>query len=194
MSREWYIRTDKRKLDTPAPVADIPPQNRIKTVAIVLAVVALTAILLYTTVPLLFPKDTADYKVTLVTLQTADTQTVQNIQSLFAAAADDRNQDGEIAVDVRALAVGDGTANPTLQRELLISSFVSDDYFLFVMERQAYVRYVHPYLADEQNTFCVIKNNLTMIEKDGFLYMVRARDHADAVAHTALLSKIVEKF
>ncbi len=211
LSRDWYIRTDKRNIQqtfgdidtTPLSLKEKWRQNYKKYIlwmveaAVVLALIVLAF-------PVMFPKDTADYTVTLVTEAAVD----EEAQNVLAAALEkhgtDRNGDGKVQVQVRALVVAateDGQRNVALEQ--LVTSFKTEQYTLFAMEPAVYSRYVDAYAADGVSLFADIPwetgtyNNLwQQTESDtlpALLWGVRTLSEktADQQAHLRLLEAYI---
>lgn len=161
MSREWYIRTDKRHIQSTFGDIDTRPltpkekwqKNKGKYIlwgVEILVVIALLAV----TLPALFRNNTPDYTVTVVTVDPIPTAAETHIPALLKPHAVDRDGDGEIEIEIRTLAVGKNNAggrNPAL--ETLISSFYTEEYTFFVMEPTCYTQYVAAYTQDGTSLF-----------------------------------------
>lgn len=161
MSRDWYIRTDKRQIQNTFGDIDATPltpkekwQKNYKKYILWMVEALVAVALLVIAFPVMFPRDTADYTVTLVT-QTAVGETAQDaLSAALAAHGTDRNGDGEVQVKVRALTIAaaeDGARNVALEQ--LITSFKTDEYTLFAMEPAMYARYIAAYAAEDASLF-----------------------------------------
>ncbi len=161
MSREWYIRTDKRNIqdtfgdiDTTEPTFKEKWRRNYKKYILWMVEAAVVIALLIVAVPVMFPKDTADYTLTLVTQTTLSEPTQQALCDALKAHGVDQNSDGEIQITVRTLTVGAAEAGQRdLPLEQLITSFKTDEYVLFAIEPSVYTRYVQAYTADGVSLF-----------------------------------------
>jgi len=161
MSREWYIRTDKRHIQSTFEDIDTRPltpkekwqKNKGKYILWGIEVLVVIALLVFA-LPPLFRKNPPDYTVTVVTVDPIPTAAETHIPALLKPHAADRDGDGEIEIEIRALAVGENNAggrNPAL--ETLISSFYTEEYTFFVMEPACYTQYVAAYTGDGSSLF-----------------------------------------
>ncbi len=207
MSREWYIRTDTRHIQdtfgdidtTPLTLAEKWRQNRKKIIIGTLG--AMLGILLFVfTFPFLFPKNTADYTVTIATQTTLSAKAQTALQEALSACGEDRNGDGKVEIVVRALAVGlaeDGERNIPLEQ--LIITFQNDAYTLLAMESSVYERYVLAYTAEDAVLFAPLSSGETLFAQDktadcpALLWGVRALpvENENATAHLALLKQYI---
>ena len=211
MSREWYIRTDKRP---PEPEIVVKPlsakekwrQNRKKYlfwIAEALVLIAVLAIAL----PSLLTKESFDYTVTLVTMRPTAEAARQELTAALAACGEDRDGDGRVTVEVRDLILGDEIEDANTQRERFITSFYSERYTLFAMESACYDRYLAPYIAADTPLFEPLPQPATGIlsldgtrwqTPDGFLFGVRKTPNADEkeqetqAAHLRLLQAYMQ--
>lgn len=213
MSREWYIRTDKRHIQNTFGDIDTTPLTpkekwqKYKGKYILWGVEILVVIaLLIFALPPLFRKNPPDYTVTVVVKNPVAAD--DHIPALLTPYAIDRDGDGEIEIAVRELAVGDvtdGARNPAL--EALIASFYTDQYTLFAMEPACYEQYVAAYTEEGYSLFQTLNvsavadgiGSLAVTEKSetlpAFWWGVRALpdDTEDAAAHKTLLESFVTK-
>lgn len=157
MSREWYIRTDKRQ---PEPEIVIKPlsakerwqKNRKKYLLLLIEAVALIAILAIA-LPAILKKESFDYTVTLVTTRPTAEAVREELAAALAACGEDLDGDGEVTVEVRDLILGTENDDATTERERFITSFYSERYTLFAMESACYERYLAPYTAADISLF-----------------------------------------
>ncbi len=216
MSREWYIRTDKRKIQNTFGDIDVTPltpkekwqKNKGKYILWGVEILVIAA-LLAVTLPALFRKNTPDYTVTVVTASPIPTAAQTHIPALLKPYAVDRDGDGEVEIAVRTLAVGDtaaGERNPSL--EVLIASFYTDEFTLFAMEPACYTRYIAAYTKEGTSLFCTLEaaaatdgsGHLLATEKSehlpAFWWGVRALPAADedAKANAAAHKTLLEQF
>lgn len=218
MSREWYIRTDKRHIQNTFGDIDTTPLTpkekwqKYKGKYIFWGIEILVVIaLLVVAVPPLFRKNPPDYTVTVVTKNPVNAE--EHIAALLKPYAIDRDGDGETEIAVRELAVeltADGfSRNPAL--EALLLSFYTDQYTLFAMEPACYEQYVAAYAEEDVSLFetlnaaAVVNGNGSLLETDknthlptlwwGVRALPAAKDDAqtDAAAHKALLEAFAEK-
>ncbi len=161
MSREWYIRTDKRNIQSSFGDIDVTPltpkekwqKNKGKYILWCIEILVVVA-LLVVALPPLFKKNTPDYTVTVVTENPIPSAAEEHIPPLLTPYAVDRDGDGEVEIAVRALAVGDvaaGERNPAL--ETLIASFYTDEYTLFAMQPACYQKFVAAYTEEGTSLF-----------------------------------------
>ncbi len=208
MSKEWYIRTDKRHIQdtfgdidaTPLTLAEKWRLNRKKIIAGTLG--AILGILLFIfAYPVLFPKDTADYTVTVATQNVLSAKAQTALQDALAVCGEDRNGDGKVEIAVRALAVGlaeDGERNIPLEQ--LILTFQNDAYTLLAMEPSVYERYVGAYTAEDAVLFVPLGSDDNLFvqaktdECPALLWGARALpvENDNAVAHLALLQQYID--
>ncbi len=218
MSREWYIRTDKRNIQSSFGDIDVTPltpkekwqKNKGKYILWAVELVAVIAVLVFA-LPPLFRKNPPDYTVTVVTQNPIPTAAEQHIPPLLLPYAVDRDGDKEVEIAVRALAVGDvaaGERNPAL--ETLIASFYTDEYTLFAMEPDCYQKFVAAYTEEGSSLFEKIdvsattdgSGTLLATEKSeqlpalwwGVRALPNAKDAAkeNAAAHKALLEALTK--
>ncbi len=208
MSREWYIRTDTRHIQdtfgdidaTPLTLAEKWRQNRKKIITGTLG--AILGILLFVfSFPVLFPKNTADYTVTVATQNLLSAKAQTALSDALAACGEDRNGDGKMEIEVRALAVGlaeEGKRNVPLEQ--LILTFQTDAYTLLAMEPSVYERYVKAYTDEDAVLFAPLgadDNLFVQAETEdcpALLWGVRAlpAENDNAAAHLALLERYVD--
>lgn len=161
MSREWYIRTDKRHVEgtfgdsntAPERFSDTLRRNYKKYIlwAVEIAVVIALFVLAF---PVMFPKNTADYTVTLVTQNAVSDKGYTQLLKALTASGVDRNGDGEVQIEVRKLVIAsaeEGLRNPALEQ--LITTLKTDEYSLLAMEPAVYSRYVKAYTAEGASLF-----------------------------------------
>lgn len=165
MSREWYIRTDKRNIQSTFGNIDTREltakekwqKNKGKYILWAIEIVVVIALLVLV-LPGLFRKNAPDYTVTVVTQNPIPLAAETHIPALLRPYAVDRDGDGEVEIEIRTIAVGEtneGAHNPAL--ETLISSFYNDAYTFFVMEPDVYDRYVAAYTEEDTSLFSPIK-------------------------------------
>lgn len=152
MSREWYIRTDKRHIEktayTPSPSPskqEVFRKNRGKYVAYAIFGVFAVLCLIFA-FPVLFEKDNPDYTVTLVTAAPASETLVAELEQTVKANGKDLNGDGEVSVAIRQISTNNDPA-------ILINTFQTGEYSFLVMERPSYERFVAPYTAEGVDLF-----------------------------------------
>lgn len=161
MSRDWYIRTDKRNIQdtfgdievTSLTFGEKWRKNYKKYILWMIEIAVLIA-LIVVALPVMFPKDTSDYTVTLLTASPLSEKAQNALCDALQANGEDRNGDGEVQVQVRALAVNtveEGMRNPALEQ--LITTLKTDEYTLLAMEPEMYTRYVKAYTADGVSLF-----------------------------------------
>lgn len=217
MSREWYIRTDKRHIQNTFGEIDATPLTpkekwqKYKGKYILWGVEILVVItVLALALPPLFRKNPPDYTVTVVTGQPV--LAADHIPALLTPYAVDRDGDGEVEIAVRELVVGNtekNERNPDL--ELLLASFYTDQYTLFAMEPACYEQYVAAYtqegasLFETLNVSTVADGNGSLLATDktenlpAFWWGVRALPDAkneakeNAKAHQTLLESLFTK-
>lgn len=161
MSREWYIKTDKRHVDrtfgdidtTPMSFSERLRSNYKKYIlwTVELAVLVALVVLAF---PLMFPKNTADYTVTLVTASPVSEKGLNALKTTFRPHAVDRNGDGNVEIAVRQLVVNtaeEGLRDPGLEQ--LIATLNTDEYTLLAMEPAVYKRYIKAYTAENASLF-----------------------------------------
>lgn len=189
MSKEWYIKTDTRRIqdtfgdiDTSVPNAKEKWKRHYKKYIlwIVEGIVALL-ILLVPTVTLLRPEK-YDYTLTLVTALPLSAEKEQTLTDAFCAVGEDVDGDGKVNLRLRSLTVSEELRDATLQREMLITSFLNDDYRLFIMQPACYEELVAPHVSDD--FFGILQ------ESDGLLFA--ARSGAGAQNERALLARYLE--
>lgn len=217
MSREWYIRTDKRHIQNSFGDIDTTPltpkekwqKNKGKYILWAIEILAVAAILVFA-LPPLFRKNPPDYTVTVVTENPIPTAAEEHIPALLSPYALDRDGDGEVEIAVRTLAVGDtdkGERNPAL--EALITSFYTDEYVLFAMEPDCCQKFVAAYTQEGTSLFekldvaaAIDGGCLLATEKSehlpAFWWGVRALPEAkdaakeNAIAHKTLLEALAK--
>lgn len=174
MSREWYIRTDKRHIQNTFTDIDTTPltakekwqKNKAKYILWCVEILVVLALLIAALPPLL-RKNPPDYTVTVVTANPIAAE--DHITALLTPYATDRDGDGEIEIAVRELAVeytADGNRNSAL--EVLIASFYTDEYTLFAMEPACYEQYVAAYTEEGTSLFETL-NVATVVDGNGGL-------------------------
>ena len=141
MSREWYIKTDTRHvqdtfgdIDTTVPTAKEKWKRHYKKYILwIIEGIVAFLIILIPTVELLKPAE-YDYTLTLVTALPLSSERQKALTDALCAVGEDVDGDGKVNISLRALTVSEELKNATLQREMLLTSFLNDDYRLFVME------------------------------------------------------------
>ncbi len=218
MSREWYIRTDKRHIQNTFGDIDTTPltpkekwqKNKGKYLLWAFETVAVMAILIFA-LPPLFRKNPPDYTVTVVTKNPIPTAAEEHIPALLLPYAVDRDGDGETEIAVRTLAIGDvATGERNAALEALIASFYTDEYTLFAMEPACYTQFIAAYteegvsLFEKINATTTTDGSGTLLATDKtahlptFWWGVRAlpdaKDNAktNAAAHKALLEELAK--
>ncbi len=189
MSREWYIKTDTRHvqdtfgdIDTTVPTAKEKWKRHYKKYILwIIEGIVAFLIILIPTVELLKPAE-YDYTLTLVTALPLSSERQKALTDALCAVGEDVDGDGRVNLSLRALTVSEELKNATLQREMLLTSFLNDDYRLFVMEPACYEELVAPHVSDD--FFAVLQ------ERDGLLFAARSGDAAKN--ERALLARFLE--
>lgn len=168
MSREWYIRTDKRHIqdtfgdiDTTLPTFGDKWRENYKKYILWMVEAAVVLALLILAFPVMFPKNTADYTLTLVTESAVSDTAKQALCDALKAHGDDQNGDGKVQIEVRDLVVGAAEEGQRdLPLEQLITSFRTDEYTLFAMQPTVYTRYIQAYAADNTALFVPLQDSI----------------------------------
>ena len=187
MSREWYIRTDKRHIQDTFDDIDTTPltpqekwqKNKGKYILWGIEALIVVALLIFAVPPLL-RKNPPDYTVTVVTQDPIPTAAEKHVPSLLAPHAVDRDGDGEVEIAVRTLTIGDteeGARNPSL--ELLIASFYTDEFTLFAMTPEVYKAYVAAYTQEGASLFDTL-HTTTVADSNGTLFATEKNEHLPA--------------
>lgn len=204
MSREWYIRTDKRHMeDTKVPVtAPLTPKEKwqkYKGKYIVYGVaVVFAAMMLIFALPQWFTPTDTDYTLSVVTAAPLSEEALQSLRETAEKLGQDRDGDGAITVQIREIMTD---IDPTP----VITSFQTGEYSFFVMEQPCYERYVKIYQADGMELFTFLEeqkiNGMTYIwgiralpKNASEKHVQSAKDHLALMQEILSLSKKVNSF
>ncbi len=195
MSREWYIRTDKRHMeDTKTPVTPpLTPKEKwqkYKSAYIIygVAVVFAVAMLIFA-LPHWFTPAATDYTLSIVTVSPLAEETLQSLQETAEKVGVDRDGDGVVTIEIREIVT-------SIDPSPVITSFQTGEYSLFAMEKSCYERYVKVYQAEGAELFSVLEEKT--FDDAPYLWGLRAlpdnaseKDNQNANAHLQLLKEIL---
>ncbi len=158
MSRDWYIKTDTRNIQETFADMDAKPltfkekwqQNKKKYILWAVEIAALLGVMI-AILPSLLVHNAPDYTLTLVTDTGISDETERSLKSALTALAKDRDEDGEIEVEIRQLVlnedVKDGKRHSAAEQ--LTVSFCTPQYTFFAMQPSCYQRHIGGYAEEE---------------------------------------------
>lgn len=213
MSRDWYIRTDKRHVEETFGEIDTTPltlrerwKQRRKTYIFWMVEGLFVLVMLAILLPYLLKQNTPDYTLTLVTEYPLTAEAEASVTDALKPFAVDRNGDGQVEITVRALVPEQYASGRNSALEQFVSSFAADKYTFFIMQPECYERYLKTYTDEGVSLFEPIpggtEDDLLAFEKTeqlpALLYGVRALPQArgkaleNQQAHLELLYKFAQ--
>ncbi len=162
MSREWYIRTDKRRvqdtfddMDVSLPTFKEKWQMHRKKYILWIVEIAVLVGLFCLAVPYLFARDTADYTVTVVTTGYLTEEAQSAMIAALQTGGEDRNEDGKVEVALRTLVIPENEQQDTRNVDLdkFILSFSNAEYTLFAMQPELYEQHIQSLAAQDVSLF-----------------------------------------
>lgn len=158
MSRDWYIKTDTRNIQETFADMDAKPltfkekwqKHKKKYILWAVEIAALVGVMI-AILPSLLVHNAPDYTLTLVTDTGFSGETEQSLKAALTALAKDRDEDGEIEVEIRQLVlnedVKDGKRHSAAEQ--LTVSFCTPQYTFFAIQPSCYQRHIGGYAEEE---------------------------------------------